>query len=122
MDARFYVAFAGRVVATDDLHAAVTDKRVTAFMVVTRRMGHQFMSAVEDGVDVRFAATRWVGTYLPNGAFQVRYWNDSRSRAEGEPADILTLAAGVWRSVHGNYDILPEEDVKAPEPSVAEAE
>jgi hypothetical protein len=121
MHVRFFVAFSDRVVMTDDPPAAGGELIATAFTVMTRRTASVFAGALDEGVDARFAATRWVGTYLPNGVFTVRVWNDSRDRDEGEPADIISFAPGVWRTVDGNYDVVLKEDaeVDAQDPTKA---
>ena len=121
MRVRFFVAFSDRVVMTDDPMATGAELTATAFTVMTRRTASVFAGALDEGVDARFAATRWVGTYLPNGVFTVRVWNDSRDRDEGEPADIISFAPGVWRTVDGNYDVVLKEDaeVDAQDPTKA---
>jgi len=112
MRVRFFVAFSDRVVLTDDPVAAGGELIATAFTVITRRSASVFASALDEGVDAHFAATRWVGTYMQNGVFQVRLWNDSGGRDEGEPEDIVAFAPGVWRTVNGNYEVALKDDVE----------
>jgi len=122
MAVRFFVAFADRVVMTDDPVVVDVEQVATAFSVFTRRTVNVFMGAIDEGVTAQVAATRWVGTYQPSGAFQVRVWKDSSDRDEDEPGDIITFAAGVWRTVNGNHQIVMKDDgeAEAADPTNAE--
>jgi len=118
---RFFVAFSDRVVLTDDPVVTGAEQVATAFTVITRKTASVFTGALDEAVDAQFAATRWVGTYMDNGGFQVRVWNDSRDRDEGEPADIVTFAPGVWRTVDGNYEVALKDDVEVDKPDTTKA-
>jgi hypothetical protein len=121
MNIRFFVAFSDRVVMTDDPATVDAELMVTAFTVMTRRSANIFAGAMDEGGDAKFAATRWVGNYLPSGVFTVRVWRDFRGRDEGEPEDIVSFAPGVWRTVDGNYDVVLKNDVAGDEPDPTKA-